>query len=812
MAEVSEAEVLAACGVGRILECADGRSRRLVDATVLRRCCDELSDRVHRRGIRLRHAEIAGSLDLSGLDIPFPLLFRECEFDSPVNIEGAKLFEIGIIGCARLPGLLANGVRIRRDLDLSRTTVAGALRTSASTSKRSAVWLCESEIGGRLLCVDTVIASDAERSIQADRMRTGGNVRLLHKFRAGGEVRLIGARIGGSLDLTGARLESPSTGLALDLGEAVIEGSLFLIDDQSGRHPFVRGRVDMGRARIGGQFLVRNATLEATGSIPVGSAYSRARSGSTAVSAPRLSVGAELTLEGTCRVTGGIDLSMSELSSVSIGSECSLRAPGRTALDLTNAELLSALTLDSGAVVQGTLRLTGARIRGWLTLAGARLSEPEGRTLVAAQGALVDGGLDVQDLSAVGGRLRFTSATLGSVIAYGAQLVNPDDFTLSLHQATVKGSVVLADRFRSEGLIDLSRSTIGGRLECDGGTFTCPGPARRNRYGHAIEAISATIRGGIHMASASISAGVDFTNATTTFLVDDPDNWAPRFIISGFTYDRFDQPRGATAGPAWDHAARCAWLSRQAAYDAGPYEQAARVFRQHGYTSGAKAILIAQRRHARQTINGRWALPRRALDAAFNITVSYGYRPGRVLWLLAVLIALVTGSLLLPGAQADMRATSSGAVYTPQGPIRTASAASGSGLTGASAPPVADACGGGRILCFNPLLYAIDTVIPLVSLDQRSTWHPDARAPDGTFMQWWLNVATVLGWLLSSIFVLSLASLARSVLSPTRKAETLGPEPFISGRRSHDCEQRYAVSSSPFLGVFAVTAERFLLR
>jgi hypothetical protein len=30
-------------------------------------------------------------------------------------------------------------------------------------------------------------------------------------------------------------------------------------------------------------------------------------------------------------------------------------------------------------------------------------------------------------------------------------------------------------------------------------------------------------------------------------------------------------------------------------------------------------------------------------------------------------------------------------------------------------------------------------------------------------MQWWLNAATVIGWLLSSIFVLSLASLARSM-------------------------------------------------
>lgn len=161
------------------------------------------------------------------------------------------------------------------------------------------------EIGGRLLCVDTVIDGGGERSIQADRMHVRGNIRLLHKFAARGELRLIGAQIDGSLDLTGARLESPLTGLALDLGEAVVEGSVFLIDDASGRRPSIRGRIDMGRARIGGQFLVRNATLEATGDVPVASAYSRARTGGTAISAPRLSVGAELTLEGTCQVTGG---------------------------------------------------------------------------------------------------------------------------------------------------------------------------------------------------------------------------------------------------------------------------------------------------------------------------------------------------------------------------------------------------------------------------------------------------------------------------------------------------------------------------
>jgi hypothetical protein len=234
--------------------------------------------------------------------------------------------------------------------------------------------------------------------------------------------------------------------------------------------------------------------------------------------------------------------------------------------------------------------------------------------------------------------------------------------------------------------------------------------------------------------------------------------------VSGFTYDRFEQPQGGSSARTWDHAARCKWLQHQVAYDAGPYEQAARVFRQHGYVDGAKAILIAQRRQARNTIRGPRRLPRRLLDTAYSLTVSYGYRPGRVLWLLAILLVLVTASLQMRAPQSAMRATIAGIVDTTQGPIPSRTAGPPSPGTGSASPESAGpACGDGQVRCFNSFLYAFDTVIPLVSLGQRATWYPDAHAAYGTFLQWWLGAATVLGWLLSSIFVLSLASLARSM-------------------------------------------------
>ncbi len=83
------------------------------------------------------------------------------------------------------------------DLNLSGSTVTGALPTTASQSRTAAIWLCESQVGGRLLCVDTVIEPGDGRAIQADRIKVGGTVRLIHDFTAAGEVRPLGARIDG---------------------------------------------------------------------------------------------------------------------------------------------------------------------------------------------------------------------------------------------------------------------------------------------------------------------------------------------------------------------------------------------------------------------------------------------------------------------------------------------------------------------------------------------------------------------------------------------------------------------------------------
>lgn len=745
MDEVDEAQFAQAVAAGAVIDRPGAR----IDAELIRTYCVRRGGETDPRGIRLRGLHVAGRLDLTAVAVPFALRFEGCSFEDAPILHGAEVKELAFLDCLELPGILANGIVVQGDLDLSGSRIVGCHPTNASTSRSAAVWLCESTVGGRLRCIDTVIDPQGERAIQADRMRVGGAMRLLNNFYAKGELRLVGLQLSGSLDMSGARVES--AGLAVDLADAAIAGNMFIAPSAAQRRPEIRGRINLSSTRVDGRLLIRDATLvraeRDTGR------YVSPRFMGAALTGLRLFVGAELALEGATTVTGGIDLASAELGSFAIGTGSVLAAPGQTALDLTNAEIRSSVRVGDGVHVRGTTLIVGARIRGRLDLNGLVLTEPQGRSLLKADGAAIDGDVELKRVRAEGGQLKFWRTTIGGGFdAAGAIVDNPAGGTVRLHQSEVGGSVRLVNGFTSTGCVVLSRTVVGGRLDLDGGRFHCPGPGEYNPEGAAIRAIAATFRGGMDLGWSAITPAINVTDAATTVLQDDPSNWPERIYIAGFSYERFDAPRSSGARQRiWHWEQRLAWLRKQPEYDAGPYEQAARVFRQHGYSHGAEQLLIKQRSDARRAEGMTRSRVTSLLDWVFDWTVGYGYRPGRVLWLLVALLTLVSITLAVPAVQQTMRASDEGVVFTIDGPVDRDNAAA-----------AIDPCGGGQVRCFNSLLYAVDTVVPLIALEQRSTWYPDRFVPGGRVVEWWLNLATVMGWLLSSIFLLSFARLARN--------------------------------------------------
>ena len=78
--------------------------------------------------------------------------------------------------------------------------------------------------------------------------------------------------------------------------------------------------------------------------------------------------------------------------------------------------------------MRGTLRLTGATVHGTLTLRGLHLSDPSGRSCLAAQSTTVDGDVELHGLSAADGMVNFRAASIGGTLhaRSAATLHHPD--------------------------------------------------------------------------------------------------------------------------------------------------------------------------------------------------------------------------------------------------------------------------------------------------------------------------------------------------------------------------------------------------
>ncbi|MGF1596193.1 MAG: hypothetical protein ACFCVK_04575 [Acidimicrobiales bacterium] len=154
------------------------------------------------RPFELAGCGLVGQLDLRNVDVQVPLSFRNCEFDQPVMLDGAHLRALSFVGCEPIPGIVANGATINGNLIIEETKIVGAVGTVASMRQTAAVWLCEARIGGRLLIRNgSTIDGRGGRSVQADRIVVGANIRILDRSNLVGELRLLSARVAGSLDI-----------------------------------------------------------------------------------------------------------------------------------------------------------------------------------------------------------------------------------------------------------------------------------------------------------------------------------------------------------------------------------------------------------------------------------------------------------------------------------------------------------------------------------------------------------------------------------------------------------------------------------
>jgi hypothetical protein len=166
--------------------------------------------------------------------------------------------------------------------------------------------------------------------------------------------------------------------------------------------------------------------------------------------------------------------------------------------------------------------------------------------------------------------------------------------------------------------------------------------------------------------------------------------------MAGFSYETLI-PHGH-----FPLARRLDWVAAATPeYAPEPYEHLAGALRGAGEDADAREVLLAKQRRRRETL----PLAGKLWGYVQDWTVAYGYKPGRAAVWMALLWAL--GSVYFAHHQPE--------------PLKK-----------------------DEVPQWNPVLYALDLLLPVVNLGQGDRWNPLGPA------QWAAAVMILLGWILAT--------------------------------------------------------------
>jgi hypothetical protein len=303
-------------------------------------------------GVWLEGAWIEGELDLSFARARGTTTLLRCHFGERPNLRSASLDELNLSG-SRLPGLMAPGLTTRGNLLLRRLWSNGSVHLEGGT------------IGAQIDAAEARVfatrGTGAALSAQDIEARLGLRMPSL---RAAGRVVLIGARLGGGVELPGARIVGRGSSALAAQGLSVGGNALML-------GVRLKGGIDLNAARIGGQLNLGEAKIKAVLVAPIAGSRPAAQPGSAAgsgkfraraLNADGIAIRGRLGLV-RLRTLGGLDL-----KGARIGGQLDLR---KACIDGGGAP---ALALQGGRIGQGLL-LRKLAAKGALSFAGTRAAD-----------------------------------------------------------------------------------------------------------------------------------------------------------------------------------------------------------------------------------------------------------------------------------------------------------------------------------------------------------------------------------------------------------------------------------------------------
>lgn len=424
-----------------------------------------------------------------------------------------------------------------------------------------------------------------------------------------------------------------------------------------------------------------------------------------------------------CRFFGGVSFSEAELKSLSLDRS------HVAAISADSVRVEGNLYLRNGFHAEGMVQLRGASISGNLECDNASFRNPSGMAL-NANNANVKGAVFLRSGFRSEGEVNVVNAEIGQLDCSRGSF-SASSSALNADSVNVRGSVLLQDAFCARGIVRFVRARIGADLSLSGANFV---------ETHFL-AERADIAGGLFCQKIKTGSHtiIDLSGASADALDDDPESWpsAGNLDLDGFAYNYLRNPVDARR--------RLEWLRRQLPvslrerrdhFHPRPYQQLAKVLRDAGYEKEARRILIGfQRDRDLYEDFGVFA----KIGRAIYRQIAYGYEPRQGAFYASIFLVLVGWLFVWAGNRAGLMV------------------------------PAKTSVGGPDLI---PLLYSLDTFLPIHAFRQHEMWWPNAEAwswclcgpskwPWAYLLQIWECIEVSLGWILTGLIVAGFAGIVR---------------------------------------------------
>ena len=280
-------------------------------------------------------------------------------------------------------------------------------------------------------------------------------------------------------------------------------------------------------------------------------------------------------------------------------------------------------------------QLAGAKIGGNLILAAGTRGVLPG-IIMDARGADVGGDVCITGSSLHGG-LDLRGMHIGGDLLQGADFADAKT-AINAHGIEVRGDALLSRGFKCACIIDLSGATIGRRVDFDDALFDVDSCRVSLDWADVREYVTIHPRTG--------PAHISLWHATVGAYYDDASTWPRTLRLDGFDFNVIQARPHISAGKRleWVHLHRTEDSVDAYRYTPEIYGRLGAAYTRGGYRDAARAIGIAKQwDRVAAPASGAPRSPMRwyaklAGSYLLRLTVGYGYRPWRIVWLIGALL------------------------------------------------------------------------------------------------------------------------------------------------------------------------------